>query len=97
MLTMVLGGLWHGAAWSFVLWGVIHGAALVVENVFRERMRWSPPGWLKWVLVFHIVVLAWILFRAPDLDLAGDVRLAPGRLGPGDAVDACRSSSSSCS
>ena len=70
MLTMVLGGLWHGAAWGFVLWGFIHGAALVIENVFRERMRWSPPGWLKWAIVFHIVVLAWIPFRAPDLDLA---------------------------
>ena len=44
MLTMVLGGLWHGAAWGFVLWGAIHGGALVIENVFRERMRWSPPA-----------------------------------------------------
>ena len=71
MITMVLGGLWHGAAWGFVLWGFIHGAALVIENVFRDRMRWSPPGWLKWFVTFHIVVLAWIPFRAPDLDLAG--------------------------
>ncbi len=70
MLTMILGGLWHGAAWGFVLWGTIHGGALVIENVFRERIRWSPPAWAKWVLVFHIVVLAWIPFRAPDLSLA---------------------------
>jgi D-alanyl-lipoteichoic acid acyltransferase DltB (MBOAT superfamily) len=68
MITMVLGGLWHGAAWGFVLWGFIHGAALVIENLFRGRI--SPPGWLKWVLTFHIVVLAWIPFRAPDLNLA---------------------------
>ena len=47
MITMVLGGLWHGAAWGFVLWGAIHGGALVIEHVLRERMRWSPPGWLK--------------------------------------------------
>jgi D-alanyl-lipoteichoic acid acyltransferase DltB (MBOAT superfamily) len=71
MITMMLGGLWHGAAWGFVLWGTIHGGALVIEKVFRERMRWSPPGWLKWVITFHIVVLAWIPFRAPDLHLAG--------------------------
>ena len=71
MITMVLGGLWHGAAWGFVLWGAIHGGALVAENVFRERLRWSPPGWLKWAIVFHVVVLAWIPFRAPDLNLAG--------------------------
>ena len=70
MLTMVLGGLWHGAAWGFVLWGAIHGGALVIENVFRDRMRFSLPGWLKWALVFHIVVLAWIPFRAPELSLA---------------------------
>ncbi|MEA2220274.1 MAG: alginate O-acetyltransferase complex protein AlgI [Solirubrobacteraceae bacterium] len=71
MLTMMLGGLWHGAAWGFVLWGTIHGGALVIENVFRERVRFSLPRWLKWVIVFHVVVLAWIPFRAPDLSLAG--------------------------
>ena len=79
MITMVLGGLWHGAAWGFVLWGFIHGAALVIENLFRGRI--SPPAWLKWFLTFHLVVLAWIPFRAPDLHLAGDfvARLAhPG-------------------
>jgi D-alanyl-lipoteichoic acid acyltransferase DltB (MBOAT superfamily) len=70
MITMVLGGLWHGAAWGFVLWGFIHGAALVIENLFRGRI--SPPAWLKWLLTFHLVVLAWIPFRAPDLTLAGD-------------------------
>jgi D-alanyl-lipoteichoic acid acyltransferase DltB (MBOAT superfamily) len=71
MITMVLGGLWHGAAWGFVLWGTIHGGALVVENVLRERVRVSLPSWLKWAIVFHLVVLAWIPFRAPDLRLAG--------------------------
>jgi D-alanyl-lipoteichoic acid acyltransferase DltB (MBOAT superfamily) len=79
MVTMVLGGLWHGAAWGFVLWGFIHGAALVLENLFRGRI--SPPSWLKWALTFHLVVLAWIPFRAPDLHIAGDLvaRLAhPG-------------------
>jgi alginate O-acetyltransferase complex protein AlgI len=69
MITMVLGGLWHGAAWGFVLWGAIHGTALVIEHQFRGRVK--LPRWLAWVLVFHIVVLAWIPFRAPDLNLAG--------------------------
>ncbi len=69
MLTMVLGGLWHGAAWGFVLWGTIHGACLVVEHLLRGRV--SLPRWLGWAIVFHIVVLAWIPFRAPDLELAG--------------------------
>ncbi len=69
MITMVLGGLWHGAAWGFVLWGTIHGACLVVEHLLRGRV--SLPRWLGWAIVFHIVVLAWIPFRAPDLELAG--------------------------
>jgi alginate O-acetyltransferase complex protein AlgI len=68
MITMVLGGLWHGAAWGFVLWGAIHGTALVVEHQFRGKVK--LPRWLGWLLVFHIVVLAWIPFRAPDLGLA---------------------------
>jgi alginate O-acetyltransferase complex protein AlgI len=82
MITMVLGGLWHGAAWGFVLWGFIHGAALVIENVFRERARFSLPGWLKWAITFHIVVLAWIPFRAPDLSLAGAFLSQLGDWGP---------------
>jgi alginate O-acetyltransferase complex protein AlgI len=70
MITMVLGGLWHGAAWGFVLWGAIHGTALVIEHQFRGKVK--LPRWLAWAIVFHLVVLAWIPFRAPDLGLAGD-------------------------
>ena len=71
MITMLLGGLWHGAAWGFVLWGGIHGTALVVEHPCARRDR--VPGWLKWFITFHIVVLAWIVFRAPDLCVAGEL------------------------
>jgi len=77
MITMVLGGLWHGAAWGFVLWGTAHGAALAAERLLRGRVP-APPRWLRWVLVFHGVVFAWVLFRAPDLGTAGAVL---GRLG----------------
>ncbi len=70
MITMTLGGLWHGAAWGFVLWGVIHGTALVVEHALRGRVR--LPRWLGWFIAFHLIVLAWIPFRAPNLGLAGD-------------------------
>lgn len=72
MLTMLLGGLWHGAAWGFVLWGGIHGTALVVEHQLRGRDL-RVPEWLKWLITFHIVVLAWIVFRAPDLSVAGEL------------------------
>jgi alginate O-acetyltransferase complex protein AlgI len=80
MITMVLGGLWHGAAWGFVLWGTIHGTALVVEHQFRGKVR--LPRWLAWLIVFHIVVLAWIPFRAPDLGLAGDYVARLAHWGP---------------
>jgi alginate O-acetyltransferase complex protein AlgI len=69
MITMLLGGLWHGAAWGFVLWGAIHGTALVVEHQFRGKIK--LPRWLAWFVVFNVVCLAWIPFRAPDLTLAG--------------------------
>ncbi|MEQ8843200.1 MAG: MBOAT family protein [Acidimicrobiales bacterium] len=91
-LTMVLGGLWHGAAWTFVVWGAIHGAAMVAERYLRAR--WKPIGLpapvvagLQWVLTFHIVCLAWIFFRAPTI---GDAWNMIGRImtqfGPTPAI-----------
>jgi D-alanyl-lipoteichoic acid acyltransferase DltB (MBOAT superfamily) len=71
MITMVLGGLWHGAAWTFVLWGALHGSALVTEHLIGAERIERVPAWLRWVVVFHLVVLGWILFRSPDLDIAG--------------------------
>jgi D-alanyl-lipoteichoic acid acyltransferase DltB (MBOAT superfamily) len=70
MITMVLGGLWHGAAWGFVLWGTLHGTALVVEHALRDRGVRAPPAWLAWLIVFNVVVFGWILFRAESLELA---------------------------
>jgi len=71
MITMILGGLWHGAAWGFILWGALHGACLMVEHVLRDREVKSPPAVIRWAIVFHLVVLGWILFRAENLELAG--------------------------
>ena len=67
MATMVLGGLWHGASWTFVLWGGFHGAGLSLEHAWGGRIRF--PAWLRWFVTFNLVVFAWILFRSPDLDL----------------------------
>jgi D-alanyl-lipoteichoic acid acyltransferase DltB (MBOAT superfamily) len=69
MITMTLGGLWHGAAWGFVLWGALHGVCLVVERMLSGRVK--APAWLRWAIVFHVVVFGWILFRAESLDLVG--------------------------
>ena len=71
MLTMLLGGLWHGAAWTFVIWGGIHGTALSLERWVRGR--WSEfrlPIWVAWLITFHVVCLAWVFFRSPDLSTA---------------------------
>ena len=70
MITMVLGGLWHGAAWGFVLWGTLHGVCLVVEHQLRGRVH--APAWLRWAIVFNVVVFGWILFRAESLALAAE-------------------------
>ena len=69
MITMLLGGLWHGAAWAFVLWGALHGAALSLEHLRRGRGRVLPPV-AAWAATFLFVCLAWIPFRAPNLDTA---------------------------
>ena len=69
MITMVLGGLWHGAAWTFVLWGAFHGAMLVTEHALDGRIGRRTPVSLRWAGTFLAVCFAWILFRSPDLDL----------------------------
>ena len=76
MATMILGGLWHGAAWTFVVWGAIHGGALTVERIVSERraerQRTAWPVGLRWLLTFHVVALAWIPFRAETFTHARD-------------------------
>ncbi len=96
--TMVLGGLWHGASWSFVLWGALHGAYLMVNHAFRaltDRLGWTTGldrsrafALAGWGLTMLAVVLAWVFFRAHSLE--GALRmlwamsgLAPTGEGPG--------------
>jgi alginate O-acetyltransferase complex protein AlgI len=71
MATMLLGGLWHGASWNFVIWGAIHGSVLVAERLWREYkpQAWRPlPAWVGMAVTFHIVLLGWIFFRAATFD-----------------------------
>lgn len=70
MVVMLLGGLWHGAGWTFVLWGAVHGAALVAYHFNRERWDALPVA-LQRAGLLLVVVLAWVLFRAPDVATAG--------------------------
>ncbi|OQX11968.1 MAG: hypothetical protein BWK76_18390 [Desulfobulbaceae bacterium A2] len=62
-LTFLLGGLWHGAGWTFVFWGALHGGALVM-NRFWERAGLRMPGWAGWLVTFLFVNAAWVFFRA---------------------------------
>lgn len=74
VLTMLLGGLWHGAAWHFVLWGVWHGAWLVAFHAAQRRPDRKPlPLWLSWAGTQLIVCLGWGFFRAPDATRLGEL------------------------
>jgi len=73
---MTLGGLWHGASWHFVLWGALHGVALVVHRELSRRRggrATSLPSVLAIPLTFLWTTLLWILFRATSLDSALDI------------------------
>jgi alginate O-acetyltransferase complex protein AlgI len=82
LLTMLLGGLWHGANWTFVIWGGQHGASLAVE---RKLTREKPviPGalrkLLKQIFIFHLVCVSWIFFRAQSLRAAWEMLKGLGR------------------
>lgn len=73
ILTMLIGGLWHGASLKFIIWGGLHGVALAIHKVFCERFpNFSNStktiiSFLSWFLTFHFVVFCWILFRADNM------------------------------
>ena len=76
MFTMFLGGLWHGASWTFIAWGVLHGSYLVVEHFLRQNFKdvqWVKTQMGRLVLTcitFFFVSIAWIFFRASDFSVA---------------------------
>ena len=69
VLTFLLGGLWHGANWTFVLWGLVNGVGLVLVRLW-SRAGLRLPAIVAWAITFLFVNLAWVLFRAPDLATA---------------------------
>jgi D-alanyl-lipoteichoic acid acyltransferase DltB (MBOAT superfamily) len=89
-LTMLLGGLWHGAAWTFVVWGAFHGAILIVYRRW-PTLSGAPPTlqpsgrsiaseraatWFRMLLMFHLVCFSWLLFRAEDMGQVGTMMRA---------------------
>jgi alginate O-acetyltransferase complex protein AlgI len=79
MLTMVLGGLWHGANWTFLWWGFYHGLLLCITRFFQRHRKKNIPGYpRRWVaarafqvlFTFHLVCIGWVLFRAESIQVA---------------------------
>ncbi len=73
MITMLLGGLWHGASWNFVLWGGLHGVYLAVERLLLGSKPAQKPwttwaAWVRAILVFSLVTVTWVPFRSPNWD-----------------------------
>jgi D-alanyl-lipoteichoic acid acyltransferase DltB (MBOAT superfamily) len=95
MLTMVIGGLWHGSSWTFVVWGAIHGFALAVERFLRDRRHDlglpAPPvtparSLLQWLVTFHVVCLAWVFFNSRTFTGAADMLRGLFRFGDSPLV-----------
>jgi len=74
---MLLGGLWHGAGWSYILWGAIHGVGQAIERPFNKKRPADAPKppraitFLRGLITFHVVTFAWIFFRAGAADAEG--------------------------
>lgn len=72
-LTMFLGGLWHGAAWNFVIWGSLHGGWLALERAVgaaKSGAKSAPAALIGWFVTFHVVCASWVFFRAQDFATA---------------------------
>lgn len=69
MITMFLGGLWHGAGWTFIVWGCLHGIFICINHVWRKTQIVLPKA-LCWFITFNAVNIAWVFFRADNLQQA---------------------------
>jgi alginate O-acetyltransferase complex protein AlgI len=80
-ITMTLGGLWHGANWTFVIWGMFHGLGIgfthLIRRVGLSSLVVAIPRWVKVLSTFHFVLVGWILFRAPDMATVWRVMTGP--------------------
>lgn len=73
MITMLLGGLWHGSSWNFIIWGGIHGTVLGIEKFLNTNIWFSSIRSINWVgrsITFIVVLIAWVFFRANNFDSA---------------------------
>jgi alginate O-acetyltransferase complex protein AlgI len=73
LTTMALIGLWHGANWTFVIWGVYHGIMLAIHSQTRAKHWRALSTWLSRALTFFCVVMGWVIFRSTSLDMAAHI------------------------
>lgn len=88
MLTMLLGGLWHGAAMNFIIWGAYHGAILIL---FRGRASVLPATWpraLRIFAMFHLTLIGWLLFRVTSMENFTDYAAGLAQLSSGSSLSA---------
>ena len=72
MATFIIGGVWHGAGWTYIFWGFLHGVALVINHIWKS-LGFRLPTLLAWFLTFNFVNLTWVFFRAPTWEDAMNV------------------------
>ncbi len=81
--VFLIGGLWHGASWMFIVWGALHGSAIVLHRIWKD-LGFKMWDWLGWFITFNFVNIAWIFFRAKEWDDA--VKVLGGMIGFGGVV-----------
>ena len=84
LATFILGGLWHGAGWTFVFWGFLHGMALVIHRIWKQ-LGFTMNSILAWFITFNFVNIAWVFFRAKEWDDA--LKVLGGMFGVGPSFD----------
>ncbi|HNO25983.1 MAG TPA: MBOAT family O-acyltransferase, partial [Leptospiraceae bacterium] len=68
ILTMFLCGLWHGAGWNFILWGLYNGLLMAFERlVYKEGQKKYKFSFFRWILTFHLIIFGWIIFRSENM------------------------------
>lgn len=78
LITFLLGGIWHGAGWTFVFWGFLHGMALIIHRVW-SILNFSLHRWIAWLITFNFINLTWVFFRAKEWDDA--IKVISGMFG----------------
>lgn len=68
-LTFLIGGIWHGAGWNFIIWGSFHGIALIIYNIWKKT-KIKLNKFISWFITFNFINITWIFFRAKNIDTA---------------------------